>query len=345
MSRNSVLDKLMPLGTIQRSKQQKKEIDEMNAEGKTAIQQIQNVNLDPEIYQLRENEERSALEISEKKKIEPLIKMLIGWINKELSDKRVIVKDIQEDIYDGQILQMLIEKFSGTRLSTKLNLGEMSRKQNLRSVIDFINLTLDVHPMMSKWKVESIYEKDLISIIHLLVAIVKHFKVPLDLPENLTVKVIIIQKKKKLEKITVIEKLTESASVETKKKDRDAFDALFDHAPEKLSLVKNSLLTFLRKHLSKINLSIENLESQLDDGVLLIMLMGVLEGYYIPEYLYHSDTKVFEQKLENCKFLFELIDDAGLPKPNCLPADIANCDLKSVLRIIYTLFSNYKDRD
>ena len=38
-----------------------------------------------------------------------------------------------------------------------------------------------------------IYEKDLISIIHLLVAIVQFYKVPLNLPENLTVKVIVLQ--------------------------------------------------------------------------------------------------------------------------------------------------------
>lgn len=80
----------------------------MNAEGKTAIQQSQSVKIDPEIYQLKENEERSALEMNEKKKLEPLIKTLIAWINTELTDERIIVKDIQEDIYDGQILQMLI---------------------------------------------------------------------------------------------------------------------------------------------------------------------------------------------------------------------------------------------
>lgn len=34
--------------------------------------------------------------------------MLIDWINSELADKRVIVKDLVEDLYDGQILQMLI---------------------------------------------------------------------------------------------------------------------------------------------------------------------------------------------------------------------------------------------
>lgn len=57
-----------------------------------------------------ENEERSALEMSEKKKLEPLIKILINWINNELAEKRVIVKDLMEDMYDGQILQMLIGK-------------------------------------------------------------------------------------------------------------------------------------------------------------------------------------------------------------------------------------------
>ena len=36
--------------------------------------------------------------------------------------------------------------------------------------------------------------------------------------------------------------------------ERDAFDTLFDHAPDKLLVVKKSLVTFVNKHLSKINL-------------------------------------------------------------------------------------------
>ena len=72
----------------------------MKAEGQFAIQALQNTNLDPDIYLLssisfsyyfvcdeldsfmflyqltaEENEERSALEMSEKKKLEPLIKV------------------------------------------------------------------------------------------------------------------------------------------------------------------------------------------------------------------------------------------------------------------------------
>lgn len=138
-------------------------------------------------------------------------------------------------------MKIWIEKLSGLKFSSseaKLNLGEMSQKQNLKLILDFINNTMDIHPMMSKWKVESknwsfnlliycvnfiyflidIYEKDIISILHLLVAIVKYFKVPLSLPENITVKVIVIQKKKKLEKLTVTEQITGGSSLNEAKK-------------------------------------------------------------------------------------------------------------------------------
>ena len=37
--------------------------------------------------------------------------------------------------------------------------------------------------------------------------------------------------------------------------ERDAFDTLFDHAPEKLMVVKKSLVTFVNKHLKKVGLS------------------------------------------------------------------------------------------
>ena len=36
--------------------------------------------------------------------------MLIDWINDELANFRIIVKDLEEDLFDGQILQKLIGK-------------------------------------------------------------------------------------------------------------------------------------------------------------------------------------------------------------------------------------------
>ena len=40
------------------------------------------------------------------------LKMLIDWINDVLADHRIIVKDLQEDLYDGLILQKLIGKYA-----------------------------------------------------------------------------------------------------------------------------------------------------------------------------------------------------------------------------------------
>ena len=36
--------------------------------------------------------------------------MLVDWLNDVLADKRIIVKDLEEDLFDGLILQKLIGK-------------------------------------------------------------------------------------------------------------------------------------------------------------------------------------------------------------------------------------------
>lgn len=74
----------------------------------------------------------------------------------------------------------------------------------------------------------------------------------------------------------------------------------------------------MRKHLGKLRIEIENLDN-LDDGVLLIMVMAILEDYFIPEYAFISKPSNFDEKLTNCKFLFELIDEVCHQEKNCNP--------------------------
>ena len=33
-----------------------------------------------------------------------LIKIIMEWINDELVDERIIIQDIEEDLYDGQVI-------------------------------------------------------------------------------------------------------------------------------------------------------------------------------------------------------------------------------------------------
>jgi len=49
--------------------------------------------------------------------------------------------------------------------------------------------------------------------------------------------------------------------------ERDAFDTLFDHAPDKLSIVKRSLIEFANRHLEKVNLTVTDLDTQVNEIV------------------------------------------------------------------------------
>ena len=51
----------------------------------------------------------------------------------------------------------------------------------------------------------------------------------------------------------IAEELTGSYDDVGMRCERDAFDTLFDHAPDKLMVVKKSLITFVNKHLNKVS--------------------------------------------------------------------------------------------
>lgn len=44
-----------------------------------------------------------------------------------------------------------------------------------------------------KWSVESIHSKNIVPILHLLVALARHFRAPVRLPENVTAAVVVVK--------------------------------------------------------------------------------------------------------------------------------------------------------
>ena len=63
-------------------------------------------------YVVEENEERSMVEprSMDDPKLKALIAVLVDWINDELAEHRMIVQNVDEDLYDGQVLQKLLGK-------------------------------------------------------------------------------------------------------------------------------------------------------------------------------------------------------------------------------------------
>jgi len=62
---------------------------------------------------LEENEERTMVEPKSYSdpKLQELMNILIDWVNDVLADHRIIVKNLEQDLYDGQVLQKLYGKY------------------------------------------------------------------------------------------------------------------------------------------------------------------------------------------------------------------------------------------
>uniref|UniRef100_A0A665TLB2 Calponin-homology (CH) domain-containing protein n=1 Tax=Echeneis naucrates TaxID=173247 RepID=A0A665TLB2_ECHNA len=328
-------------GTLVRKKKSK-EVSDLHEEGKKAINAPllpSAPELHPEDALLEENAERIMLDPTSREnlKFKDLLKVLIDWINSELEEDRIIVKDLEEDCYDGQVLQKLFEKLSGRKLNVaEVTQSEIGQKQKLQTVLEAVNELLRPHGWTIEWSVDSIHSKNLVAIIYLLVALAMHFQAPIRLPEHVSVQVVVVKKR---------EGILQTALLIRHLFSRDAFDTLLDHAPDKLNVVKTSLITFVNKHLNKLNLEVTELESQFADGVYLILLMGLLEDYFVPLYNFFLTPESFEQKVHNVAFAFELMQDGGLKKPKARPEDVVNLNLKSTLRVLYNLFTNYKNSE
>jgi len=314
--------------------------------------------------ELEDNENRSMIvpKALEKEEVKDLIQLLINWVNDVIHAERIIVQDIEEDFYDGQVLHKLIEKLTGRPLKYSGNtllptqdivINKVEQKKKLQAVLECINDILKFEDSaMYRWSVDSIYSKNVVAILHLLIAIALHFRAPIRMPENVVIDVIIVTKEDGIlvKKVVAVQMTAEygydQIGVECEK---DAFDTLFDkeNQPlEKLDIVKANLMKFTNTHLEKLKnkhvKEVIDLEKQLSDGVYFCLLVGILEGYFIPLYEFHLTPESFEEKVHNVSFAFQLMYDAGLPKMKPRPEDIVNGDLKSILRVIYSLFLRYK---
>ena len=124
---------------------------------------------------------------------------------------------------------------------------------SVRIVLGVANRVLGLQRHQARWSVESVHTKNIVSILHLLVALARHFRAPIRLPENVVVDVVIVTKREGVLTHRVIaEELTGNYDDVGMRCERDAFDTLFDHAPDKLMVVKKSLVTFVNKHLNKV---------------------------------------------------------------------------------------------
>lgn len=97
-----------------------------------------------EHFQLKtgENESRAIIQPQSLNdpSVKELIKILIDWINDELAEDRIIVKDIEEDLYDGQVLHKLLEKLTDRSLDVpEVTQSAEGQREKLQIVLNAVN--------------------------------------------------------------------------------------------------------------------------------------------------------------------------------------------------------------
>jgi len=320
----------------------------------------ENLLTDPEKQKLQEGDMRSFVPESSKedKNVQLLIGSLKNWINTSLQKERIIVRSLDNDLYDGTVLQKLLEHLAGIKINMpEVTQNREEQKRKLGMLLQRINEELMPNLLNSeskvnkKWSVESIHSKNLVAILHLLVALAVYFHAPIMIPENVQLSVIVIAKHNgKLEQRTAREDITKDKETMAQElsntvrhgRGKDAFDTLFEVAIDKLEIVKQELIDFINKHLNKISLELNDIERQLHDGVYLILLIGLLEGFFVPLYAFNMTPETFEERVKNINLAFNMMKDLNIDIKDTRPEDIANLDLKSTLRITYSLYNRYK---
>ncbi|XP_039356121.1 gamma-parvin isoform X4 [Mauremys reevesii] len=265
-------------------------------------------------------------------KLEELQMLLIDWINTTLKQEHIVVKSLEEDLFDGLILHHLLEKLGSLRLEVeKIALTEKKQKHKLAVILEAVAQSLQLEESQLKWsvdcmcrsKMQAIFQKDLLSTLYLLIAIAKHFQPDLPIPSNISVEVIIIERTLTgLRTENAVEYITENRENLEGQAKADAFDELFTHAPDKLDAVK-----------------------KFADGVILLLLIGQLGGYFLNLREFFLTPNCATEMLHNVNLAVALLTDGGLLDFPVNAEDIVNRDMKTTLQVLYCLYSKYKTKE
>lgn len=252
---------------------------------------------------MHEGERRVVIDEQSKRQFtyHQLISSLTNWINDELSQQRIIITDLQDDLYDGQVLAKLVEKLQGIKLDiVEVTQNEATQKLKLSIVLNTISRILKVQARWAKikWTVDGIHAKNMVEILQLLVTLALFYKAPIKMPSSLHLIAIIVQKLQgqlhmRSQELQLMPNTESLYSTITDLRQRDAFDILVESAPEKLVIVKQALVKFANRHLNKINMSCQPPfgvdgermildPEQFSDGLLFVFLISSLEDYFVP---------------------------------------------------------------
>ena len=102
---------------------------------------------------------------------------------------------------------------------------------------------------------------------------------------------------------------------------------------------QNTFTRWVNAHLKQVGKNITDLETDLSEGLKLILLIEVLSGKVMPSYNQKPNIRL--QKLENVSIALAFLEREGIVSVNIDSADIVDGNLKLILGLIWRLILHY----
>ncbi|XP_055011599.1 gamma-parvin isoform X1 [Boleophthalmus pectinirostris] len=311
-------------------------------------------------------------------KLIDLKEALVDWINSTLKPEHIVVQTLEEDLFDGLVLHHLLMRLAKVKLPVEeIALTSAAQTHKLEVILGQLSQHLGLEEDQTKWSVQLIHNKDLLATVHLLVAMVKRFQPELELPSDVEVEVVVVEVSKNGIKSEIHkEMLTEkrvtiqteentfilsrgrsTVYVSTFKEHRSAdpdsqsnskwdhpIDQLLRLDTSKVNTVKQAILHFVNTNMSSLGLQVADMGRQFADGVILLLLIGQLEGYFIPLHDFNLTPVNQSEMLHNVTLALDLLIDAGMDVSSISPQDIVSQELQATLKVLYALFKKHKEK-
>lgn len=282
--------------------------------------------------------------------LQHLKETLVDWINSTLKPEHIVVQSLEEDLFDGLVLHHLLTRLAGVQVPVEeIALTSTAQIRKLELILDQLNPRLCLEEEQIKWSVPLIHNKNLLATLHLLVAMAKRFQPGLDLPASVEVEVVVVEVSRSgIKSETQREALTGSRGQDPDSRSSSErehpIDQLLGLDSSKVNTVKQAILHFVNKNMSSLGLQVADMERQFADGVILLLLIGQLEGYFVPLYDFHLTPANHSEMLHNVTLALDLLIDSALEVSNISPQDIVSQDVPATLKVLYALFKKHKEK-
>ncbi|XP_047189051.1 gamma-parvin isoform X2 [Scophthalmus maximus] len=284
--------------------------------------------------------------------LEKLKQALVDWINRTLKVEHIVVQSVQEDLYDGLVLHHLLSRLASVHLPVEdIALTSAAQIRKLELVLAELDKSLGLQDSSQiKWNIKLIHNKDLLATIHLLVAMVRCFQPELDLPRNVKVEVVAVEvssggiKSNVQTEVLTEENTSTAADSPSNTESEDPIEQLLKLEAHKVNTVKKAILHFVNQSMSAMGLQVADMDQQFADGVILLLLIGQLEGFFIPLCDFNLTPVNPSEMLHNVTLALDLLNDTDLQLSNVNPQDIVSQDVAATLKVLYALFKKHKEK-